>query len=170
MTESPIQFRPVQDQDLAFLYRLYASTREQELAVTGWDETQKRAFLTMQFEAQHNFYKDHFATARFDLILLDGEPIGRIYVDRRVDEIRIIDIALVPAYRNRGIGGQLLRDLLDEAATAQLPVRIHVERLNPALGLYRRLGFEHVADNGVYYLMEAKGERNPPTDQVNTAS
>jgi ribosomal protein S18 acetylase RimI-like enzyme len=161
MSASPIQFRPVQDQDLAFLFRLYASTREQELALIDWDDAQKQAFLAMQFEAQHNFYRDRFASARFDLILRGEEPIGRLYVDRRADEIRIIDIALVPAYRNRGIGGRLLRELLDQAATARLPVRIHVERLNPALSLYRRLGFEHIADNGVYYLMEAPVERDP---------
>ena len=77
-------------------------------------------------------------------------------MERRADEIRIIDIALLPKYRSKGLGGKLLKDLLDEAKTRQLPIRIHVERFNPALKLYERLGFKHIEDNGVYYLMEAK--------------
>ena len=83
-----------------------------------------------------------------------SEPIGRLYVDRRTEEIRIIDIALLPEYRGKGVGSKLIRALLDEAEQERMPVRIHVERFNPALRLYRRLGFKVVEDEGVYYLME----------------
>lgn len=151
-----IRFRPIQPQDLPFLFQLYASTRAEELAVTPWSDEEKQAFLEMQFNAQHQFYQERFATAQFDLILLEEQPVGRLYVERRADEIRIIDIALMPGQRNRGIGSQLLNDLLSEAAQAVLPLRIHVEQNNPALRLYQRLGFQHLEDNGVYYLMEAR--------------
>lgn len=154
--ELRLNFCPIRETDRAFLERLYADTRTEELALTGWSETQKQAFLRQQFEAQHTFYRQHFADARFDLILLDDQPVGRFYVDRRADEIRIIDIALLPEYRGQGIGGRLLRELLAEAATAGQPLRIHVERYNPALRLYQRLGFRSVGDNGVYFLMEAR--------------
>lgn len=154
MTEKPIALRPIRDDDRDFLNALYASTREDEMKLLEWSEEEKRRFLAMQFDAQHKFYMEHFGQAQFDLIVRGGEPIGRLYVDRREDEIRLIDIALLPEFRGRGIGGRLLKNLLDEGAEAGKPVRIHVERFNPALRLYRRLGFKQIGDTGVYFLME----------------
>ncbi len=149
-----LSFRPIQPDDEAFLYRVYASTREEELALLDWDEAQKTAFLRMQFTAQHRYYQAQFTAAAFLVILRDGEPVGRLYVERREDEIVIIDIALLPEHRRAGLGGTILRDLLAEADRGGKPVRIHVERFNPALRLYERLGFTRVGDTGVYYLME----------------
>lgn len=159
-----ITLRPIAPTDEPFLARLYASTRADEMAMVPWDAAQKQAFLAMQFEAQHTFYQREFRDASFDLVLLHNEPIGRLYLHRRADEVRIIDIALLPTYRNRGIGGAFMRAILAEAARAGLPVRIHVERTNPALRLYWRLGFRHVADNGIYFLMEWV----PPTEDTPT--
>ena len=104
----PTSLRPIKEEDQSFLYRLYASTRQEELAVLDWSEAQKEAFLQMQFNAQHKFYTEQFSQAEFQIIEQDQEPIGRLYVDRRDDEIRLIDIALLPAYRNRGIGSSYL--------------------------------------------------------------
>src|SRR5204863_10048783 len=105
-----IALRPITPEDMDFLCRVYASTRQDEMAlVTDWSEAQKTAFLQMQFNAQHAHYAEHYAHAQFQIILLDGAPIGRLYVDRRVKEIRIVDISLLPEYRNRGIGSGLLK-------------------------------------------------------------
>jgi len=152
--------RPITPQDKPFLYRVYASTREAELAQLDWDEDRKAAFLEMQFHAQHHYYQEQFAQADFDLILLDGEPIGRLYVDRREDEIRIIDIALLTAHRNHGIGSALLGEILADGERAGLPVRVHVERHNPALSLYNRLGFHKIGESDVYFLLEWSPERS----------
>ena len=103
--------RVIQPEDRDFLFRVYAGTRAEELALTDWDETQKQAFLAQQFEAQHHHYQTHYQGARFDLILLDGEPVGRLYVARWKKEIRIMDIALLPDYRNRGIGRKFVDTL-----------------------------------------------------------
>jgi ribosomal protein S18 acetylase RimI-like enzyme len=84
----------------------------------------------------------------------NGQPIGRLYLDRRDDELRIVDIALLTEHRGGGIGNAILTDLIDEASGSGIPVRIHVERNNPALGLYRRLGFREIGDEGVYLHME----------------
>lgn len=149
-----IELRPITPGDEELLYRVYASTRTEELAPVPWGEEQKEAFLRMQFSAQHRYYQAQFPRAQYSVLLLDGRPIGRLYVDRRADELRLLDIALLPEYRGAGLGGAMIRDLLAEAAGARLPVRIHVERFNRALGLYRRLGFNQVGDTGVYYLME----------------
>lgn len=150
-----ISFRPIRPEDLDFLRRLYASTREQELAqVTDWSAEQKEAFLAQQFEAQHHHYQKYYPEASFDLILDGEEPIGRLYVSRWEREIRLVDVALVPAARGRGIGTTLLRDLLAEGERTGKPVSIHVERFNPALRLYRRLGFREIEEKGPYFLME----------------
>ncbi len=158
MTASPsdVGFRPIAPDDEEFLYRVYASTREEELARVPWDAAQKEAFLRMQYNAQHSYYQEQFADARFDVILSEGRPIGRLYVERLEDEIHIIDIALLPEHRGAGIGSGILGTLLEEAAGAGKRVRIYVERENPAMTLYQRLGFREIGDTGVYLLMECR--------------
>jgi ribosomal protein S18 acetylase RimI-like enzyme len=141
-------------EDEPFLRQVYAGTREEELAVVPWNVGQKEAFLRMQFDAQHQYYQDQFPDASYDVILREGQPVGRLYVDRREDEIRIIDIALLPEARGNGIGGALLDDLIAEARTLNKPVRIHVERANRALSLYQRLGFSEIGQTDFYFLME----------------
>jgi ribosomal protein S18 acetylase RimI-like enzyme len=154
-----IRFRSITSDDENFLYRLYASTRQEELAQTSWTEAEKEIFLKQQFSAQHQFYMKQFKRAKFDVVLKNNKPVGRLYVDRREDEIRLIDIALIPEFRNMGIGTSLLNDLLDEARKVNKPLRIHVEKYNPALQLYQRLNFKEIKDTGVYYLMEWTPER-----------
>jgi GNAT superfamily N-acetyltransferase len=145
--------RTLTDADLPFLARLYASTRMEELAPVDWPETQKAAFLQMQFDAQHAHYRQHYHGTDWLVILRDGEPVGRLYLARWRHEHRIVDIALLPAHRGEGLGTALLRDLLDEAAAAGKDVTIHVEKFNPARTLYARLGFVPVGEEGVYDLM-----------------
>jgi GNAT superfamily N-acetyltransferase len=149
-----VALRPVEPGDEEFLYRVYASTREEELAQTGWGETQKATFLRMQFDAQSSYYEEHYRGAEFSVILSDDLPAGRLYVARWPEEIRIVDIALLPGHRGRGIGTRLLKDLISESEESGKPLSIHVEQFNPALRLYERLGFRKVEDKGVYLLME----------------
>ncbi len=146
--------RVATEADLDVLFEIYASTRTEELAVVPWTDAQKEAFLRMQFQAQHQYYRQTYPDARFDVIVHGDTPVGRLYVDRREDEIRLIDIALLPAHRARGIGSALLGELLAEAERAGKPVRIHVEHNNPARRLYERLGFRPLEDRGVYLFME----------------
>ncbi|MCB1045354.1 MAG: GNAT family N-acetyltransferase [Acidobacteria bacterium] len=149
-----IQLRPVTDTDLPFLARVYASTRAEELAVVPWSDEQKEQFLNFQFHAQHTYYMDQFKGAAFDVIMVAGKPAGRLYVDRRADEIRLVDIALLPTFRGKGVGSQLIQGLFAEARNLGIPVKIHVEHNNPAMRLYQRLGFTSIDTNGVYMLME----------------
>ncbi len=151
--------RPITAEDRELLLEIYASTRAQEMAVVPWSEQQKGDFLRFQFDAQHKYYQEHFPRAAFDLILKDGEPIGRLYVDRRDDEIRLIDIALLPEHRGSGLGGAIMRAVLAEGRESGRLVRIHVEHNNPAMRLYRRLGFEKIEEQGVYHLMEWRPEK-----------
>lgn len=156
-------FRPIGDGDMAFLAGLYASTRLEELAQTGWPEVAKRDFLNQQFRAQHQHYMRHYAGAQWLIVESDAVAVGRLYFVHWPKEIRIIDIALMPAARNKGFGSALLQDLIDEAISAGKSVSIHVERMNPALSLYARLGFQQVEDKGVYLLMAHPGGHADPS-------
>ena len=154
MSAPDIAFRPIASEDAAFLYAVYAHTRTEELAVVDWTEAQKEAFLRSQFNAQHQAYQETYRGADFLVILKNGQPIGRLYLARWEREIRIVDIALLPEYRNAGIGCAILNDILAEAARGGKRVGIHVEMFNPALSLYRRLGFRKLSEHGVYHFME----------------
>jgi GNAT superfamily N-acetyltransferase len=148
-----LTFRPITDADLPFLARVYASTRMEELAVTDWSDAQKAAFLQMQFDAQHAHYQKHYVGSDFFVIERAGEALGRLYLARWKSEHRIVDIALLPAHRGSGLGTALLTDLLDEATAVGKAVTIHVEKFNPAMSLYRRLGFVAAGEEGAYDLM-----------------
>jgi GNAT superfamily N-acetyltransferase len=148
-----LTFRPITDADLPFLERVYGSTRMDELALTDWSDAQKAAFITMQFSAQHAHYQKHYVGSDFLVIERGGEGIGRLYLARWKAEHRIVDIALLPDHRGVGVGTALLTDLLDEAAAAGKAVTIHVEKFNPAMSLYRRLGFVAAGEEGAYDLM-----------------
>lgn len=151
-----VRLRNITPKDMGFLYSLYASTRAEELAPLDWPDEQKVAFLQMQFNAQHSYYMDQFCGADFQIIMLNSKPVGRLYIDRREDEIRVIDIALLPEHRNKGIGSHYLNAILAESERMGLPVRLHVESNNPAIRLYEQLGFEKISDTGLYYFMERK--------------
>jgi ribosomal protein S18 acetylase RimI-like enzyme len=155
-----LALRPATAADRPLLLRIYASTREGELALTDWSDEAKAAFVEQQFTAQHAYYREYYPEAAFDVVLLDGEPIGRLYVQRWPDEIRLIEVALLPEARNRGLGGKLVADLLAEARATGRRVTIHVEIFNPALRLYARLGFRKIADRGPYQLMEWRAAPN----------
>ena len=149
-----IAFRPINDGDGELLFAIYASTRVEELAQVTWDDAQKEGFLRMQFVAQRKFYESEYPGAEFQIILAAGEPAGRLYVHRREDEIRIMDLALLPEFRGRGIGTKILTDLLAEGESSVRRVTIHVEMFNPAQRLYERLGFKRISGTGVYHLLE----------------
>jgi GNAT superfamily N-acetyltransferase len=154
VADRAVTLREATPDDEPFLRRLYATTRERELALVPWTDDQKTAFVEMQFAAQHRHYHEHYHDTTFDVILLDAAAIGRLYVARWADQICIVDIALLPEFCSRGIGTRLLRELQDEARTAAKPLRIHVEQFNPARRLYERLGFSQIEDKGVYLFLE----------------
>jgi GNAT superfamily N-acetyltransferase len=149
-----ITFRPETDDDIDFTARLYASTREEELRPVDWPAEQKAAFLRQQFDAQRLHYRTQYENAEYSIILDGHEPIGRLYIHRSADDIRVMDIALLPEYRGRGIGSMLMKKIIDAAAANGQSVSIHVEIFNPAMRMYERLGFRHIDTYGVYHLME----------------
>lgn len=146
--------RPVSSADQEFLFQVYASTRADEMAIVPWTPEQKQAFVQMQYNAQRQSYAMQFPEAEYSVIHKQAIPIGRLIVARSKEEMRLMDIALLPGYRNQGMGTQLIRELMAEAAASKKPLRLHVEFFNPARRLYERLGFRQIAEFGIYFEME----------------
>lgn len=149
-----INLRSVTADDADFLFSVYASTRADEMERVDWTAEQQEAFLRMQFRAQSQFYIENYPGAEFQVIMQNGQPIGRLYIHKRENEFRIMDIALLPEFRGQGTGSILLQDILKQGQSLGLPVTIHVEQFNPAMHLYERMGFCLKEDKGVYLLME----------------
>jgi ribosomal protein S18 acetylase RimI-like enzyme len=145
-----IELRPAVAADIPFMSGLFASIREEELGLVGWDGEQKGALLAMQYEAQSRAYREGYPDSGYQIVLSGGRPIGRIFVDRGREAFRIVDIALLRAYRNRGIGGALVGGVQGEAARAGVPVRLSVQHANPAQRLYQRLGFLPVSGDAMH--------------------
>ena len=159
--------RPAIKADADFLFRVYSSTRERELSIVPWSPEQKAVFLRMQYAAQEAHYRSHYPGASFDVILVGDEPAGRLAIHRIPTDIRVVDISLLPEFRNRGIGKSIFTDLLAEADRANQEVSLHVEPRSPARRLYDRLGFRAVVpreDNATHVLMRrgARGAVNVP--------
>ena len=142
-----VTFRIIADEDKAFLRDVYADSRAWELAHTTWSEKEFREFLDKQFDLQTIGYQQSFIGAIHRIIQLDGVDIGRLIVLRTDELLRIIDLSIMTDYRGRGIGADILKSLINEAVGGKVPVKLSVERGNPAINLYKRLDFKPVAMN-----------------------
>ena len=156
-----LSYRLKSEADLPFIERLYRTTREDELALTGWPEAFKQQFIAQQQFAQNRHFETFHPRAEWLLVEQSGAPIGRFYVEDRASELWLIDIALLPECRGRGIGAALLNDLLAQGRDAGKPVGLTVFKTNPARRLYERLGFVRVGDGGGYDRMEWRPDDHP---------
>lgn len=152
-----IKLRPFSETDIPFLKKVYFSTREKEVnQLQHWTAEMKTVFLTQQFNAQHTYYQQNYVNAKFWVIEKKQQPIGRLYYNEDFEgSIRIIDIAILPEFQNKGLGTTILNGIFERAKNIGQPITIHVESFNPAMNLYKRLGFQTVSEtNGVYHLLQ----------------
>lgn len=163
--DARIMLRQALRSDDEFLLNLYASTRQEELAPLPWSDVEKADFVRMQYDAQRTDYSRRFPGSDHSIVIVDGTDAGRIWVDRGEDEIRPIDIALIPALRGMGVGTQLLTDLQKEAGKRGLSLRHSVHKTNlGAIRFYIRMGFSAVQDYQTHDLMEWSGKFPDGTD------
>lgn len=151
---SSVTLQDKEETDNDFLFELFSSTRENELAVVPWSAEQKEAFLQMQFDAQTRHYSNAFPDMDYKIILVDGKRAGRVITDMLPGDLHVVDIAILPSYRNLGIGTMLLRDLMSQAEMGSVMLSLYVEVYNPARTLYERLGFVEVSTDKIYARME----------------
>ena len=155
-----VELRPVSDTDDGFLLSVYASTREDELAQVEWAEGQKEIFLRWQLDLQRREYETRFPDADYRVIVVDQQPAGRIWTGADDEQIRLLDIALLPDFQNRGVGTALLEKLKMHADTERKALRHMVFVLNNnAERFYERLGFKQIEDFGAYKHMEWRAEK-----------
>ena len=158
-----ITLRPVTEGDSGILFEIYVGTRD-DAASVEWTAEEQGSFLRMQFEAQRTDYQNRFPTSQHSIILVDGVARGRIWVDRGNDEIRLLEISLLPGSRDRGTGRVLLNRLIAESHEAGIPLRHSVYKANEAaLRFYSRLGFEVIEEFDLYVLMEWVGSQRGVT-------
>ncbi len=150
----PVFFRPFTEQDLPLLKKIYASTREDELIMTGWNDTQKQQFINHQFNAQHQHYQQHYGDAEFLLFETSKAVLGRLYLQQRNSHVCLIDITLLPPFRQQKLGQQILGWILQHAKKIEKTVTLHVEKNNPAYQWYLNNGFINCEDRGVYQYLE----------------
>lgn len=158
--ENSVCLRPCTEEDRPFLLEVYYSVREPEVNLVPWSIEQKRAFVLSQFNAQDSFYRSQYPKTQFQIIELKGASVGRLYTDDRPETVHILDIALLPPFRRRGIGTFLLERILWQAQQQNKAATIFVESYNPAKKLYERLGFKPKECSGsMYELMEWRMEQ-----------
>src|SRR4051812_29175810 len=154
-----MSLRPAQAEDETFLYEVYAGTRAEEVAAWGWDEQQRELFLKMQLKARDQSYPMYYEGIDDRIILFGGEKVGRMIVSRTAEEVRLVDISLLPAYRNAGVGTSLIKALLREADETARAVRLQVDKANvPARRLYERMGFSLTGETQTHLQMERKSQ------------
>ncbi|NHZ90071.1 GNAT family N-acetyltransferase [Massilia sp. CCM 8733] len=165
--------RPLRAADHVFLRSVYAAARARDIARSGWDVATADAYVRMQFDAQHGFYRKRYPAGHFDLVLDGDISVGRLYVAREAQRIHVIEIGMLPAYRNRGGGGALLAALQREAGARGAAVTTHVESNNRSMSLYRRFGFREIGSAGFHRLMEWRADApsapSTPTSKGHTA-
>jgi len=153
-----IHLRPQCAEDADFLFVLFCSAREADFALLP--QAQRESLLLFQCQAQARDYAARFPRSKHFIIEFGEQRAGRVLLNRGADELRVVDIAVVPELRGRGIATAVLKPLISEAEAAGIPVRLSVWHDNPALALYRRLGFRVRAESATHLELEWR----PPTD------
>ena len=164
------RLRDAVESDRPFLLALYASTREEELALTGWPPELRQAFVRMQYDAQHADYTRRFPGSPCRVMESGQGAVGRLWLGRDEAGLHVLDIALIPALRGCGLGGACLRRVLDDAREHWLPVHLHVLAHNPARRLYERLGFVATGEDDLRVAMTWTPEPDAVLPAAGTAT
>ena len=154
MAEESITLRPATEDDRQFLLALYKSSRGDDLRGLGWEEERIAEFLEMQYQAYQNFLANDHPDIQDQVVLSCGEPVGHLALEQRPEEIRLVDVSLMPEQRQHGTGTLLIQELQTQAAAAKRPLRLQVIRFSRAVGLFERLGFRRTSETGSHFQME----------------
>lgn len=153
--QAQIALRPERADDAAFLFALFRSHSLVELTALPVDVATREALVRMQFTSQTKTYREQFPDARFDIVERDGIPVGRLIVDDDGAAACIVDFALLPDSRNRGLGTAIMRAVLAGLADPPRIVRCKVLCNNePSLRMCQRAGFVHIGGDLPFMQLE----------------
>ena len=163
-----ITFREVRPSDEKFLKKLFRTTREREMEIAGLPEEERVKFVNFQFLARKQHYDEYFSSADNLIILSDGKPIGRHMLSRGKREYRLVLTEILPEYQKKGIGSRLVKDFLAEAAQADMPVRLQVQKYEAHLGFLLKLGFVKTGSSDYFIQLEwrASGDDEDAASKV----
>lgn len=145
-----ISLRPAAAEDAVFVDQLTRSVMESYVRQTWQTEEQVEAY----------FYKNRFDQPTTKIIQYDGKDIGRVSVLTGENQISIDNIHILPEHQNKGVGSSIIQKILDQAASLNLPVTLHVLKTNPAKNLYDALGFSVLEDETHRYYMKRPPHQN----------
>ncbi|MDT8306765.1 MAG: N-acetyltransferase [Anaerolineae bacterium] len=147
----PYTLRVATEDDYDFLYALHVATIRAAVEATwGWDEA---------FQAQR--FRDHFVASANQIIVVDGQDAGVFKLEERDGDCFLGLIEILPAYQNRGLGSQVIGDVVAGAFARGRAVSLHVLKANQAARrLYERLGFGIAEERAERYVMRLA----PPAD------
>jgi len=138
-----IAYRAALESDIDFLYALHIATMKEYVdRVWGWDD-----------RAQESSFRQNYAPAQIQIITLDGKDVGMLSLEERQEDVFLRVIEIHPEYQGKGIGTALIKKIIAEGAKNRKPVRLQVLKVNPAKGLYDRLGFSTVEETSTHYIM-----------------
>jgi len=149
-----ITFKKIQEQDQEFITKVYRSTREKELDLTNWPEDQKHRFTIMQMIAQLTDYEKNYKGATYEMVLYKKKPAGRLYLWETNNEIRIMDLSLLPEFQGKGIGRDILAGIVQSAKQKKKIASLHVIHGHPSKRMYERVGFKKVSETATHEYME----------------
>jgi len=152
---STLAVRPALPQDEIFLYELYSAVRAPEFALAPISATQKEHLIRMQFRGQMSAYTQMYPNSCYHVVLLDGKPVGRLWVASGDSDFQLVDIAIHPKLQSKGIGTVLIQRLQQEAVKARVPIHCCVFKFNPgSLRFHQRLGLTILREDQMYFYME----------------
>jgi ribosomal protein S18 acetylase RimI-like enzyme len=144
-------------EDEVFLFALFCATREAEFSALP--QPQRETLLRFQYQAQSRDYAARFPHAEHFIVESSGRAAGRLLLNREANELRVVDIAVVPEMRGQGIASAVLKSLISEVQGAGMALRLSVWHSNPALGLYQGLGFYETARSATHLELEWRSAR-----------
>jgi ribosomal protein S18 acetylase RimI-like enzyme len=146
--------RPARTDDQEFFYRLFCSVHSEKLQLVSLNLEEKNRLIELMYEGFTRHYRTLAPASDDRVVLLNNESIGRMILLQMSKEIWLADLAILPEYRQRGIGSALIGQLQAESMMSKRPVRLQVPQFDRALRLYQRLGFYEVDKVGPYLHLE----------------
>jgi GNAT superfamily N-acetyltransferase len=154
-----LERRPAAADDEAFLRELYSTTRPD---LAGWDDAGRAGFVDLQLRAQRREWEASYPGSTDEVLVLDGEPVGRLWVAWLTDACVLVHMILRPEHRRTGLGTRIVGEVIVEADRRGVPVRVTVERTNaPSRAFCARLGFAETGGDEVYVTLERPAGLRP---------
>ncbi|MGE3801483.1 MAG: hypothetical protein AB7H80_10710 [Candidatus Kapaibacterium sp.] len=154
-----ISLRPVAAPDESFLFELFGAIKERDLEHTKLTRPQRRHFIRSQYDARKKHYDKFFDDAEDSLILNEKKKIGRLILQRKEEEFRIIALEILPDYNGKGVYESIIQDIQAEAEEVGKPISVQVEQLGGWFDMLSALGFEKTGETEAHYQMEWNSER-----------